>query len=267
MPTVFSLDLLEKDRSNLTESQWRLLSNIIHAYDKFSLIPTIIDLLQSDFMSPNLTTIRANRIVLDISENQIASILLLIRSIPDFQILTLQEKMALTKRNLKGLIGISFLLLNRDSCLLNYQNYLNATISIFGKYTMTRTQQLQAHLDTNSNLIKIFTMIVALSSSAYMVDEISTPQDDPFLFGTFHLYGSQNIYLDLLWNYMVYRYGEHETIQRFAKLVFEFMNLFHLTPNVYGNSCLFKDQLNNTIDLVSRRLVDSHEHTLLWGII
>ena len=44
-PRITPLDLLSNDRSSLTTFEWRLLSNVTHAFDKSSVVSTIQNII------------------------------------------------------------------------------------------------------------------------------------------------------------------------------------------------------------------------------
>ena len=61
-------------------------------------------------------------------------------------------------------------------------------------------------------------IILTFSSNLSVLTFPNKLPSDTFLLGTFRLLGSQNVYVELLWQYMLYRYGYNQTVIRFAYL-------------------------------------------------
>ena len=84
-------------------------------------------------------------------------------------------------------------------------------------------------------------LVIAFSSNCLIVDIHENMHNDSFIFGTFRLYGSQNVYVELLWRYMLYRYGYSETVLRFSKLVKYILDNIKQTASVYMSNKIHHD--------------------------
>ena len=58
-------------------------------------------------------------------------------------------------------------------------------------------------------------------------------EEDAFLYDSSRLLTSQNAYVEILWKYMIYRYGHEESVQRFTALVKQMLDLIVLSSDIY----------------------------------
>lgn len=96
----------------------------------------------------------------------------------DFQILTITEKCSL------------------------YQN--NILLSIYGYDIFQQTKRIIKQLNYDLIIIKLILLIFTFPSNCYMVDKHKNMYDDSLLYGTFRLLSSQNLYVEILWKYIIY---------------------------------------------------------------
>ena len=79
-------------------------------------------------------------------------------------------------------------------------------------------------------------VVHAFSSSCLIMDVPRSKQNDSLILGTFRLMGSQNVYVELVWKYMIYRYGYRETVIRFASLVKSMLDMSSHLAESYVSS-------------------------------
>lgn len=63
-------------------------------------------------------------------------------------------------------------------------------------------------LEYDSIIIKLMLIILAFSSNCYMVHQHENINNDCLLLGTYRILGSQNMYVEILWKYMIHRSAE-----------------------------------------------------------
>jgi len=189
-----------------------------------------------------------------------------IRSIPDFQILTITEQRSLLERNLQGCTGFNFTLVMRDSNCIDSSTFITNTTSAYGFEALSRLKRLKHQLDSDPTLVKLVLVIFAFSSSCSILNAPESMQNDTLLLGAFRLLGSQNVYVELLWKYMVYRYGYQETIIRFANLIKQVLDLMdHITKSCLRVKTRYF-QLEDFVDKNNRSCTSSsNEHVPVWG--
>jgi hypothetical protein len=243
------------------------LSNVVRAYDTFSSVShmdrIIRQLSQLSIQHPS-----ARYKSIEAVELIVASIQSFVRSIPDFQILTISEQSSLLERNLHGIAGFDSGLVFRNSGVIDDSRFLAEAIKLYGFEAMCRTKRLENRLDPDSTLVKLMLVIFAFSSNCLILNVPKNMHNDSLLLGTFRLFGSQNVYVELLWKYMIYRYGYRETVIRFASLVKQMLDVIdHLTKIYIGNEYhrVFMDSI---LDGNKSPFITSlNEPVQLWGNI
>ena len=203
---------------------------------------------------------------LEIIGQMCTSMQLFISSSPDFRILTLSEQTSLFERNLHGVVGFYSTLFFRHTGILNNPEYLKAFIDIYGSDIILSAKQATEHLDSDTTLIKIILMIFAFSSTCVIDDTDETIERDSLLYGTFRLLGSQNVYVELLWKYMIYQYGYDESALRFTRLIQVFLCVMKNLAMIHKNNEPHRKRVDDVVEKAKQILVtNKNEQTLLWG--
>ena len=169
-----------------------------------------------------------------------------LRSIPDFQILTSSEQSSLLERNLQGISGLTFTLVSRDTCVIDHSPSLTEAIRFYGFEVVCRAQQLKNRLDPDSTLVKLMLPVLAFSSNCVILDVPRTGHHDSLLLGTFRLLGSQNVFVEILWRYLVYRYGDLEAVKRFSGLVKQMLDEIDHVAKIYKSNKVHQQFLDQT---------------------
>lgn len=192
-----TLDLLNHDRSSLTNLEWTLLSNVTHAYDKFDPISAITNNMK------HLITLPVE-LLFDVSHTHnlfttyYTTTQSFVASAPDYKILTIHEQGSLLKRNLNGLFIFCAEIVCRDLKMLENAVWANTLTFTLGSDMIERKRYLNSRLEHDTTLIKLMLIIIAFSSNCYMLDEHQTLLNDHLLLGTFRLLGSQNVFVEIL---------------------------------------------------------------------
>ena len=231
-----TLDLLQQSRSTLTNNDWRILSNVIHAYDAFSSIPYACQ-VSEQLSRLEISGRSVGSTTLEMVGRSILSMRSLISSLPDFQILTTAEQISLLERNWYAISGLNYILIARDSSLIENLRYLrDSGDKLYRADVVAGMIGIKKRIDPDSTLIKIILVILAFSSNCLVLNVPRSRKNDSFLFGTFRLFGSQNVFVEILWKYMVYRYGHEESVIRFARLVMEMLNVINQAAAAYSST-------------------------------
>jgi hypothetical protein len=198
----------------------------------------------------------------------VASTQSFVRSVPDFKILTISEQRSLLERNVYGTAAFNSTLISRNPGVINDSRFMANAVKVYGFEAMSRAKRLENRLDPDSTLVKLMLVIFAFSSNCLILNVPKNIHNDSLLLGTFRLFGSQNVYVELLWKYMIYRYGYRETVIRFASLVKQMLDVIdHLTKIYIGNEYhrVFMDSI---LDGNKSPFITSlNEPVQLWGNI
>jgi hypothetical protein len=252
-------------QTSLAGNEWTLLSNILHAYDAFSTIPTINQLIERLCHTESKMDLQYSH-SFDVIESIVNSVQSLMRSIPDFQVLTSDEQRSLLKRNWHGVSGLNFILVLRDTDLYNNERFITDGVGIYGNEVVARFRRLSMQLDLDSTLVKILLVIMSFSANCMITHVPKSRETDSLLLGTFRLLGSQNIFVELLWKYMVYRYGYETSIGRFVQLITHMLAVINNVVSSYMGNEFHQQFMDCTLDC-SRWTISTmaNAYTPLWG--
>lgn len=246
-------------------SDWTLFSNVIHAFDRFSAVPTfnyIIAQLSSPTCRIRFDSTDAAAAIGSVFESMKS----FVGCAPDFQVLTTHEQQALLQRNLHGVGSFCTYLVFRDTSVFYNPVTFDSYHRTYGEQTMRQSFLLTKRLDLDSTLFKLMFLVIVFSSNCCIVDMDQHARDDTFLFGTYRLYGSQNVYVLLLWKYMVYRYGEQHAVLRFAGLVKNVLDMISDAARTYLDNELHHHLVDDVVEKVKDELIlGQHEPVALWG--
>ncbi len=265
MPQLPTLNLLHNDKSLITTSQWILLSNVFHAYDRFNPVSTYNGILKNLSLSPYETRFDAADI-LKTTSCAFTSLQSFISSTPDFQVLSLNEQQSLLERNLHGMGPFAVSLAFRDTNFFQNSKCYNAFLEFYGSETTMQEEHLINQLDLDSALLRFIILVISFSSNCFIVDIHENIHNDSFLFGTFRLFGSQNVYVEVLWKYMLYQYGYYETVVRFTGLIKCALDKIKQTSSLYMSNKIHKNLVDGIVKYSQESLIISrNEPVLLWG--
>jgi hypothetical protein len=237
----------------------------LHAYDTFSVIPGLNQILEN--LSPSAGECHFSAAdALDIFSSVYTSMRLFLSSTPDFQVLSINEQQSLLERNLNGITSVCASIFFRDTHFLDNFKCCDSYIALYGLAMVKQTKYLINQLDPDSTLLKLMLIIIAFSSNSYLVDVHENICKDSLMFGTFRLYGSQNVYIELLWKYMLYRYGYVSTVLRFDRLVKFIIDKIRHSTNIYITNNIHYNFINDAVAKTKQNLIiNQNETILLWG--
>ena len=169
-------------------------------------------------------------------------------AIPDFQILTVNEQCSLLERNGQAITCVSLGSVLRDSGFVYCAEAVADAIKMYGVEVVYRAGRIRDRLDVDSTLIKLMLVIHAFSASCLIVDVPRSKPSDSLILGTFRLLGSQNVYVELVWKYMIYRYGYRETVIRFASLVKSMLDMSSHLVDCYSSVEVCRHYVDEAVD-------------------
>jgi len=246
-------------------SEWTLLSNILHAYDTYSLVSQVCQTIDS--LSTLPVELHSNVInPLEIIIQMFTSIQSFISSSPHFRVLTINEQISLFERNLHGVIGFYSTLFFRNTGILQNVKCMEAFTNIYGPDMMLLAKKVNDRLDPDSTLIKLTLIVFAFSSNCFIVNKQENMERDSLLSGTFRLLGSQNVYVELLWKYMIYRYGYNKAVIRFTQLMQIFLCILKNLAIIHENNQTHQTLVDGIIEKTKQSLaINENQQTQLWG--
>ena len=195
-----------------------------------------------------------------------ASMQSFVRSSPNFRILTVNEQCSLFERNLHSVTSLYGLLALRESGFIDSLRCTEVWSKIYGFDLIEQTKRISKQLDVDSTIVKIMLLVIAFSSNGLVENKVGSSSNDGLSLTTLSLLTTQNIYVELLWKYMVHRYGLYQSVVRFAQFTKSILDMIiYLAANYADNpthqhvvtECMKKSKMSLT--------VDRDDHLPLWG--
>ena len=189
-----------------------------------------------------------------------------IQSSPDFRLLTFNNQISLIHRNLYGVVNLYYIIVFRDSTMINNGKCLERFINIYGPEMIILTKHLCERLDFDSTFLNTMLMIFALSSNCQVGNRFESKWNESVAFDTHRLFTAQNIYVEVLWNYLIYRYGYPQSIRRWAQLIGVFLRLMENSEWNYINNRVHHELVNECLENILHLLMMNHnQNVAFWG--
>ena len=177
----------------------------------------------------------------------------LIEHSPDLYSLPFDARRALTKHNLHTTGAVQGIFLCRELDLYNNPIFLNASTICYGAEFMAECAQNSSRCDQNGSLFKIILFVLTFCSNCSIVT-FDNQEYITTMSNSIDLIHIQNIYVTMLWKYLVYLYGFKEAVLRFSYLVKNIIDIIHMLEFMPPN-----ETHNHMIDTI----VIETERTLL----
>jgi len=236
----------------LTTDEWTLLSNFLHVYDEHNLSRQIQNSLHRLSLLPPKLRVKASDTynMISISFTGVQS---LIERSPDLSSLPIDARRALTKHNLKSTGSVNGIFLSRELDLYNNPLFLNACNALYGVEFLKNCAQHSARCDPNGSLMKIMLFVITFSSNCSIVifddrENITT------ISSSLDLIHVQNVYVTMLWKYLIYLYGFKEATLRFSSIVKSIIDVTRMLESMPENI---------THDLMVETIVAEAQRSLL----
>lgn len=241
-------------RDEFTTSEKTLISNIRHAFERFSPIESIRNRLL------NLTSSIDVLFVNELISSCYRSLHLFIRSIPDFQVLTFEEQTSLFQRNLFGVLFFGSLFLLRQSGLFQHSNSNEILLQLYGNESIESTKSIAEQMTSDSMTFQLLIIASIFSSNSHFLS--TNFNRDSLLFGTFRLFGSQNAYVELLWKYLIEKSSNYfHAVQLYSNLIRQFLDALRLAETIYVQNRIHQ----TSIDKILEQNENVQQRVPLWG--
>jgi hypothetical protein len=174
----------------------------------------------------------------------------LIERSPDLNSLPLDARRALTKHNLNTTGAANGILICRELDMYKNPCFWNPCITSYGPEFMAECVGNSARCDPNSNLIKVMLFVMTFSSNCSIVTYNS---EEPLttMTSSMDLIRIQNVYITMLWKYLVYLYGFKEAVIRYSYLVKYVLDITHMLALMPKNET--HDLMVETITIETER--------------
>ncbi|CAF2798919.1 unnamed protein product [Rotaria sp. Silwood2] len=252
LPTPKPLDLLESDRSTLTYEQWNLLSNIILLYNEKNVINQVKHILEKKSSLPAKLRLKPAD-TMDLMSKPLENIVLLMEHSPHFRCLSSNAYRSVALHNVFFTGGLDGYFVARETNQFKNVSYMIASSTIYGHDYMMKCSQDNERLEPNGNLIKIMLFVLIFSSNCSMV-VFNDQEDINTMSSSIELIHIQDIYVTMLWKYLIYLYGHNEAVKRFSSLVKTVLDMLGGVEELSKNVTLHK-MIDRIVTHTERALV------------
>lgn len=217
--TIPSLDPLYQHRLLLNNHQWIYLRNIVNLYNNQSSVRHIRQLSSLQAREPMKIRLKmAPHYFLDIIGSLYQSVLYFITVLPEYRSIPWEDRCILIERNLPSIGAFNGILLFRDADLPSSPVFSNGLSGIYGSSIAEIAIRIGKHAEQDAMIIKMF-LPVLLFSTSFHVSYSDQMQKNRFLISPQRLFYIQNLYLDMIFKYLIYRFGYVDASLRFSTMI------------------------------------------------
>ncbi|CAF0772471.1 unnamed protein product [Rotaria sordida] len=224
---IYPIDLLKNDRSLLTTEQWSYLSNLINLFNIKFPVSDIHHLLEDQSKYPMKMRLKmATTNMLLIISTMYQGVLPFIKNLSHFQTLSLNDQSALIKRNTRNIGGYSGIVISRDVDIHSSPIFKTGFPLIYGSKIMDNAIKIYKNADNDGTLIKLLMPVLVFSTACDIIvmdennNKVNVSTDEyRLLSNEKKILDIQNFYTEILFKYMIYRYGYQQASLRFAALI------------------------------------------------
>ncbi len=202
----------------MRNDQWTLLSNLIHSYDEHNALRVVKDFMKElESLPPKLRFKIDSKKVVEITTVFYQATEPFILSNHDFASLPLHDRSIVLRDVVDNVscLGGGFLL--RQSELITNLAFRQGLENTYGTIPYNLTLTTISLLDQDINLVKLTLSLFAFSTnSCTLFNENMTSR---YITDNQALLRIQNMYAELIWKYLLYKYTFNQAVVRFSQLV------------------------------------------------
>ncbi|CAF1208114.1 unnamed protein product [Rotaria sordida] len=245
-----TLNLLDQDRSLLTTDQWNLLSNLIHSYDEHNALTFAKNFVNEiNSLHPKLRFKIDSAKTVEISKILCQTAEPFIQSNHHFASLPLHNRSIILRGTVYNISCLGASLTVRESGLIESSAYRHGLEITYGTIPYNLSLNMILSLDQDFDLVKLSLSIFAFcTSGCILYDENTSPirltDIQSFL-------SIQNMYAEIVWKYLLYKYSFEQSVIRFSHLVYSMIAVVTITSHL--------QTVKNHTDVIDT-LIENIEH-------
>ncbi|CAF3530607.1 unnamed protein product [Rotaria sordida] len=195
------------------------LNNITHCYDQYTSEPSIVD-----YCAPQEVLSLRLHDFYNRKKPIIINFISYFKHLPDFQQLNIDDQATLIKRNIRILLPINYALLKTPSHSQIRYTYIQ-TIGCINNINLHSMYQILSNtfvpfVTFNPLIIKLLLIILFFTTNL-----LSTNSDTVEYKQSKYIRGIQSSYIELLWLYMIKKYGQERAVNLFTQFITRFIYL------------------------------------------
>ena len=209
------LNFLGEDQSKLNVEQRTHLSNLIHCFDQSNQISFAEQYLKEQMSLLPKFRFKCSSVKMFI-ENVMRNVQFMFEKNRDVLNISLNDRKMLLHNTIEYTTSFGCVFLFRQVELFRIPSFLQSTITLFQPSSVDFARRVIDQFDPDITLLKIIFSIISLFTSNYTIYE-NTPLS--YLENGKTVIQLQDIYIDLVWRYLLFKRGHHQAVLYFSNLI------------------------------------------------
>ncbi|CAF1245577.1 unnamed protein product [Rotaria sp. Silwood1] len=209
-----TLNLLQSDNSTLNTNQWTLLSNLFHSYDESKLLLIAQQLMNENNLDKSMKSIDST-LPTQFFMKAYETTGDYFNSNNDLRRLSLDNHYSFLRNAAESINCLGTIFSWRRSQVYKCKHFVNACIDLYGQASVDMIEHILKYLDSDIVIIKLALSLFTFSNNITIFSSITTINS----INTLDILHIQNTYAEVTWKYILYKYGFHQSIQRFMNLI------------------------------------------------
>ncbi len=209
------MNLVRSDQSILTADQWNLLSNLTHCYDEYNGFSLAQRYIREQNQLPPKMRFKLESVDKFFTSITTAGQLLYIKNV-DFISLCSHDRSVLLHNSIACVTGLGACFITRHTRLLDNPALYKSAEVLYGSGTLVAAQRAIDQLDFDSTFVKLVLALLSFSTFHYVYYTSNTPDNLENIQTVLRIH---DMYTELAWRYLLYKFGNERAVICFSKLV------------------------------------------------
>ncbi|CAF1092323.1 unnamed protein product [Adineta ricciae] len=211
----YTLNLVQADLSNLTNREWNLLSNVSHCYNEHSGLTKGKHYMTEQESLPLKLRFKTGPMLAFIN-SVLEGAELLYKNNQDFLSLSLEDRSSLLHSTTPYTASVSSNFIMYKIGLMNCAAYYNSLETITHSSLIPTAKRIATRLDFDVVVMKLMLAILSFSTVHYTVYTQARIEN---ISDVKQLLNIQNIYIELTWKYLIYKYSYEQAVRCFSDMI------------------------------------------------
>ena len=172
-------------------------------------------------------------ITLDIVKFFYSSIQSFVERVPYFQDLSLDARRAIVQHNFDTTGTLNSIFLVREASALDSVAYVTGCSTLYGYENLAELKKYVSQLEQNGILVKLMLLITAFAGNCSIVT-LDPREDLATISSSICLIRVQNIFVTMLWKYLIYQLGEPGAVRWFNNSIKYILNILRWTDEKHS---------------------------------
>lgn len=190
-------------------------------------------------------------ITLDIVKFFYSSIKSFVESVPFFQDLSVDARRAVVEHNFDTTGTLNSIFLVRETCALDSVAYVTGCSTVYGYDNLAELKKYVSQLEQNGILVKLMLLITAFAANCSIVT-LDPRENLATITSAISLIRVQNIFVTMLWKYLIYQYGDLGAVRWFNSSIKYILNILRWTNEKHTPE--HWEMVDNVVQHTSRAL-------------